>query len=163
MGHRRVIRYTLKPSRPQAELDSTPFHYYEFDDGTIWTEFHRAAAGYVLRFPGLADFEVSADGKAVVAYPVEEGDGVTVEHLYINQLVPLALSRQGRPAFHASAVTVPEEMYQSGLPRAAAIDTDINVILRRKHAAPFERPLELDAPGMNEDLKDAYSDQDLAN
>ncbi len=32
---------------------------------------------------------------------------VTVEHLYINQLVPLALSRQGRPAFHASVVTVP--------------------------------------------------------
>ena len=32
---------------------------------------------------------------------------MTVEHLYVNQLVPLALSRQGRPAFHASVVTIP--------------------------------------------------------
>ncbi len=106
MGHRRVIRYTLKPPRPQADLDSTPFHYYEFDDGTIWTEFHRSAAGYLLRFPGLADFEVSSLGDEVIAHPGEGGDDATVEHLYINQIVPLALSRQGRPAFHASVVTV---------------------------------------------------------
>ena len=61
----------------------------------------------LLRFPGLADFAVSADGKDVVAYPAEDCDEVTIEHLYVNQLVPLALSRQGQPTFHASAVTVP--------------------------------------------------------
>jgi hypothetical protein len=107
MGHRRVIRYTTKAERPQEQLDLVPFHHYEFDDGTVWTEFYRSDKAYLLRFPGLADFEVSADGKEVVAYPAEECDEHTVEHLYINQLVPLALSRQGRPAFHASAVTVP--------------------------------------------------------
>jgi hypothetical protein len=32
---------------------------------------------------------------------------LTIQHLYINQLVPLALSRQGIPSFHASAVAVP--------------------------------------------------------
>ena len=102
-----MIRYTLKPSRPQANLDSTPFHYYEFDDGTIWTEFYRSAEGYLLRFPGLADFGVSSSGDEVTAHPAEGGDDATVEHLYINQIVPLALSRQGCPAFHASVVTVP--------------------------------------------------------
>ena len=50
----------------------------------------------------------------------------------------------------------------SGLPRGAALDTGINVILRRQHAAPFELPLELDAPGIAEDLKAAYGDQALA-
>jgi hypothetical protein len=73
----------------------------------VWTEFHRSDSGYVLRFPDLADFEVSADGTEVVSHPTEKSDVATVEHLYINQLVPLALSRQGRPAFHASVVTVP--------------------------------------------------------
>ena len=58
-------------------------------------------------FPELADFEVSADGTEVTAHPVADVDEATVEHLYINQLVPLALSRQGKPAFHASVVTVP--------------------------------------------------------
>lgn len=102
-----MIRYRVAPARPQAALASAPFHRYVFDDGTVWTEFHRAAAGYLLRFPGLADFEVTADGARVVAHPAPGTDEPTLEHLYINQLVPLALSRQGRPAYHASVVAVP--------------------------------------------------------
>jgi len=95
------------PARPQVTLEATPFHHYKLDDGTIWTEFYRTGNGYLLRFPDFADFEISADGTEVVAHPAEDSDESTVEHLYINQLVPLALSRQGRPAFHASVVTVP--------------------------------------------------------
>ena len=102
-----MIRESIMPKRPQAELDTEPFHHYTFDDGTVWTEFYRCGEGYLLRFPGLADFEVSADGTEVIAHPAPGADEATVEHLYINQLVPLALSRQGRPAYHASVVTVP--------------------------------------------------------
>jgi len=102
-----MIRYSSMAARQQADLETTPFHCYTFDDDTVWTEFHRSGDGYLLRFPNLADFEVSADGTEVVAYPADETDEATVEHLYINQLVPLALSRQGQPTFHASVVTVP--------------------------------------------------------
>ncbi len=101
-----MIDYSVGPARPQQAIDAVPFHQYVFDDGTVWTEFYRSGEGYVLRFPELADFEVSADGTRVVARPAPESDDVTVEHLYINQLVPLALSRQGQPAFHASVVAV---------------------------------------------------------
>jgi hypothetical protein len=101
-----VIRYTTMASRPQAAVNQEPFHHYRFEDGTVWTEFYRSNDGYLLRFPGLVDFEVSADGTEVIAHPAEDTDEVTVEHLYINQMVPLALSRQGRPAFHASVVAV---------------------------------------------------------
>jgi hypothetical protein len=102
-----MIRYSLMAARRQPELETSPFHLYTFDDDTVWTEFHRSPGGYLLRFPDLADFEVSADGTEVAAYPANETDDATVEHLYINQLVPLALSRQGQPTFHASVVTVP--------------------------------------------------------
>ena len=102
-----MIRYEKRSARPQAALDAEPFHRYIFADGTVWTEFYRSGDVYLLRFPDLADFEVSADGTVVVSHPVEDVDDATVEHLYVNQLVPLALSRQGRPAFHASVVTVP--------------------------------------------------------
>lgn len=88
-------------------MDRDPFHRYVFDDGTVWTEFFHTEGGYLLRFPDLADFEVSADGTRVVGQPAPDSDDVTVEHLYVNQLVPLAMSRQGRPAYHASGVTVP--------------------------------------------------------
>ena len=97
----------MMPKRSQAALDAEPFHRYTFDDGTVWTEFYRAGDAYLLRFPELADFEVSADGSTVIAHPAPGTDESTVEHLYINQMMPLALSRQGRPAYHASVVTVP--------------------------------------------------------
>jgi len=87
-------------------MDARPFHRYTLGDGSVWTEFYRTGRAYLLRFPGLADFSVSADGKEVVAYPAQDTDVATVEHLYLNQLVPLALSRQGQPTFHASVVTV---------------------------------------------------------
>jgi hypothetical protein len=107
LRHERIIRYRVLEARPQADLDYAPFHRYTFEDGCVWTEFYRFGTSYLLRFPGLADFEVSAEGTDIIAHPAESGDPATVEHLYINQLVPLALSRQGRPTFHASAVTVP--------------------------------------------------------
>jgi hypothetical protein len=94
------------PPRSQAPITKTPFHDYRFDDGTIWTEFYRSDEGYVLRFPGFADFEISMDGTKVRAYPTGNCDETTAEHLFINQVVPLALSRQGRPAFHASVVVI---------------------------------------------------------
>ncbi len=102
-----MIRYETRPARTQAALDAEPFHLYTFEDGTVWTEFYRVGDAYLLRFPDLADFEVSADGTEVIAHPATATDEPTLEHLYINQLVPLALSRQGRPAYHASVVTVP--------------------------------------------------------
>ena len=102
-----MINYSVQPERPQHPVPKEPFHRYVFDDGTVWTEFYRNEAGYLLRFPDLADFEVSASGETVTACPAVGTDEVTLEHLYINQLIPLALSRQGRPAFHASVVTVP--------------------------------------------------------
>jgi hypothetical protein len=94
-------------ARTQEAIGAPPFHRFEFPDGTVWTEFYRSGLDYLLRFPGLADFDVTADGTAVNAFPAETTDDVTLEHLYINQVVPLALSRQGRPSFHASVVTMP--------------------------------------------------------
>lgn len=101
-----MIHYEEQAARLQDDRDDSPFHRYEFADGSVWTEFYRDNDGYLLRFPGLADFSVSADGEHVSAWPALGSDPATVEHLYINQLVPLALSRQGRPTFHASVVTV---------------------------------------------------------
>lgn len=93
--------------RPQPPLDTTPFHRYVQPDGTVWTEFHRTGDGYLLRFPDLADFDISADGNAILAHPVPGIDPFTIEHLAINQVKPLALSRQGKPAFHGSVVSTP--------------------------------------------------------
>lgn len=102
-----MTTFTVMEDRPQQASKTPPFHQFVSPAGATWTEFHRRGAAYLLRFPGLADFDVSADGTQVACHPSPGTDRFTVEHLYANQVLPLALSRQGRLAFHASAVTVP--------------------------------------------------------
>ena len=59
-----------------------------------------------MLFPGLADFQVSAHALAVTGIPVPGVSEGTVRHLYLNQVLPLVLSRLGKRVFHASAVEI---------------------------------------------------------
>lgn len=96
----------LHPPRPQTPLNGTPFHEWGLPDGTRWTQFYRTDSGYLLRFPGFADFTLSPNGLDVTAFPALGISEQTVEHLYLNQVLPLALSMQGKLVFHASAVEI---------------------------------------------------------
>ena len=100
------IHYTEQPARPLAPVPGVAFHQWAFPDGTLWTQFFRQGTGYLLRFPDLADFEVSADGASVQGFPAPGVTSATVEHLYLNQVLPLALSRQGKLVLHGSAVDI---------------------------------------------------------
>ena len=101
-----TVHWQTQGARAQAQLEEEPFHRWTLPDGTVWTSFHRCGVGYLLRFPHLADFAVSLDGASVTAWPAPGTSTDTVEHLYLNQILPLALSRQGRLVLHASAVEV---------------------------------------------------------
>lgn len=94
----------LRPPCAQTQLSGPPFHSWLFPNGTPWAEFYRESKGYRLRFPGLADFTLSADATQVAAIPVPGVSEGTIEHLYLNQVLPLSLSKQGSLVFHASAV-----------------------------------------------------------
>jgi len=98
--------YQQQPARCQTAPPGAPFHQWSFTDGTLWTQFYRRHDGYLLRFPDLADFEVSADGAVIQSFPAPGVDLSTVEHLYLNQVLPLALSRQNRLVLHGSAVDI---------------------------------------------------------
>jgi hypothetical protein len=91
---------------PPIEAPQAPFHQWILPDQTIWSQFFRLPGGYLIRFPALADFEVSSAGDRVTCRPHEGVSEGTVQHLYLNQIVPLALSRSGRLMFHASAVDI---------------------------------------------------------
>lgn len=82
------------------------FHEWVFPDGALWARFFRVDDGYLLSFPGRADFLVSTDGLHVETRPGGAASSQTIEHLYLNQVLPLALSRQGKFVLHASAVEV---------------------------------------------------------
>jgi len=99
-----MTAFSLTSPRPQHHLCQTPFQEWDLPDGTTWTRFYRTGQHYLLRFPDLADFEITPDGLAVRCWPAPGILDATVEHLYLNQVLPLALSRQGDLVFHAGAI-----------------------------------------------------------
>lgn len=68
-----------------------PFHEWIFPDGTKWAKFYRIDKDCVS-FHDLGDFVVSADGCTVRAWPAPEISEDTMQHLYLNQVLPLAHS-----------------------------------------------------------------------
>ena len=55
----------LQAACVQTALPDAPFHLSLLPGGAVWTAFHRAGSGIILRFPGLADFTVSPDANCV--------------------------------------------------------------------------------------------------
>ena len=91
-------------SRAQARYPYEPFNVWQLPQGPILAAFYRTEAGFLVRFPDLADFELSADGRRAICWPSPNVSEATVEHLYRNQIMPLALGKLGKLVFHASAV-----------------------------------------------------------
>ena len=101
-----TVNLNQASSRLQAEISSSPFNEWVLSDGKIWTLFFRNGRDYLLRFPGLVDFTVSADGRTVSSFAVPGIQQSTVQHIYLNQVLPLAISTQGKLVFHASSVEI---------------------------------------------------------
>ena len=101
-----TVEFQLEEVSVQAPLQSACFHQWTFPDGSHWTQFHRIEGGYLLRFPDLADFLISQDGRQVTCFPAPEVTEDTSRHLFLNQVLPLALAKQRKLVLHASAVEV---------------------------------------------------------
>lgn len=98
--------FQLLPPRDQAKIDAEPYADWTLPNGRRWTEFFRLDGAYLLRFPDLADFAVAMDTLEVSCHPAPGVMRGTVEHLYLNQVLPLVLSARGRQVYHASAVAI---------------------------------------------------------
>jgi len=74
--------------------------------GGVAARFFREPAGYLLRFPGVADFEVDAEGRAATCFPAPGTADDAYWRVYNHQVTPLMLSLGGALVLHASAVEV---------------------------------------------------------
>ena len=95
---------TIATAAAQHPVDVASYYTWSSPDGSLWAEFFRRQSQYLIRFPFIADFEISTDATQVVCTPVPGFEHSSLRHLYLNQVLPLALSRQGKLVFHASAV-----------------------------------------------------------
>jgi hypothetical protein len=62
--------------------------------------------GYLLSFPGLADFQISRDGGEVAPSLSTPLDEETIRHLLLDQVLPRVVTHRGRPVLHAAGVVV---------------------------------------------------------
>jgi len=82
-------------------------HTLRLPNGTIALTIGRCRSGFLVRFPGRAVFLVSRDGQQVRCAPRRGTRGRLVAHLFLAQVLPLALSQRGRLVLHASAIATP--------------------------------------------------------
>ena len=97
---------TLIDARPQEPLGQKYYQKWTLPNGSCCTTFHRLNDEYVVRFPGLADFILSKNGLNVTAYPELDISKQTIQHLYLNQIVPLSRSCQFKLTLHGSAIEI---------------------------------------------------------
>jgi hypothetical protein len=89
---------------PIGERSTGRGHAFRLPNGMISLIIGRCGSGFLVRFPGLAVFLVSRDGRKVSCAPRRGTRGRVVAHLFLAQVLPLALSQRGRLVLHASAV-----------------------------------------------------------
>jgi len=106
-GEELEFAFRLLPTQ-EARLESVSwFHHWSLPNDDVWLSFARQGSGYLLHFPDLADFVISANAKDISCYPAPGIPLETVRHLLLDQVIPLALSKSGKRVLHSSAVVAP--------------------------------------------------------
>lgn len=141
-------------AREQQPLAQEPFLTISLPNGDPWTAFYRNEMNYLVRFPDLVDFVISVDGTEVIIHPSPTITTHTIEHLYQNQALPLALSLQKKLVLHGSAIEIGDQaiafLAESGRGKstlAASFSsngyrflTDDGLLLNKDNNAYFIRP-----------------------
>jgi hypothetical protein len=101
------VRYTQGRDALVQPAGQAAYHRWQLPSGEEWITFHRDGADYVLRFPDLADFRISAHGRKVHCEATSDVPETTIRQL-LNQILPLVLNGQRTTVLHAGAVEVDE-------------------------------------------------------
>jgi hypothetical protein len=95
------------PARPQSDLLRNPFHQWTAPNGDLVAMFYRLPEGYLLRFPGRADFILAAPDRSISCIPTPQASRNALLALYQNQVSPLLRSLNGALVLHGSAASGP--------------------------------------------------------
>lgn len=81
-------------------------HHWETSEGEVCISSGVVSDGYVLRFPGLADFWVAKELDRIESHPLHRVPQETIRHLLLDQVIPRALGQRGELILHAAAVVL---------------------------------------------------------
>ncbi|MDH5202458.1 MAG: hypothetical protein OEZ31_04825 [Nitrospirota bacterium] len=95
-------------SSETLDISSKCFMHWHLSGGELWLSIANVNGGYLLRFNEIADFFVSKYGKEIFCMPKPEIPKETIQHLLLDQVIPLVINLKGGEALHASAVRTPQ-------------------------------------------------------
>ena len=105
--------WKLEPPRIQTELPSEPYDRWVSPGGFAQAEFHRQDQGFLIRFPGQADFELKQHDQSqtylVTGWPTPECDQSTMANLHHNAIQPILGNHSGGLFLHGSAVRITDD------------------------------------------------------
>lgn len=85
-------------------------HYWRNSGGHVTAALASDDRGYLLRFPDLADFWISSDGRRISVSHPESTSIETLRHLLLDQVLPRVLTHTGRLVLHGSCVRVQDRV-----------------------------------------------------
>ena len=94
-------------SRAVVPKATDPFHRWVDAAGKPFVWFYHREGGYQIRVRGIADFLVSSHAEEIRCYPRQKIPAEIIRQLFLEVVLPAALSRRGRLSLHASAVATP--------------------------------------------------------
>jgi hypothetical protein len=100
---RPFVTLTMGPRR-RTDVRRDWLHQWRQPQGSEWMRVAKRPGGYVVQFPRLAEFDVTA--RAIVCSPRVGVPARTVRHLLLDQVLPAILASRGRFVLHASAVSL---------------------------------------------------------
>ena len=98
---------SISPPEPRSSPSSW-FMNWTLPGGEKWLSCAKTDIGYLLRFNELADFTVDRIGTEIVCIPKPRIPENTIQHLFLDQVIPLVINLKGREALHASSVRMPQ-------------------------------------------------------
>jgi len=102
-----VIRLHSLSARPQARLPDPPYDRWITPADQVMAEFRRLPPdGFLLRFPGEADFEIFPEADLVRCWPTPDVDPQHLDSLYHNAVLPILGNHGGGLFLHGSAVAI---------------------------------------------------------
>ncbi|WP_086617557.1 hypothetical protein [Erythrobacter tepidarius] len=101
-----MLTLVSHPARIQPALASKPYDRWVTPEGEVKAEFHRPPEGFLVRFPGEADFAIDLAARRASGWPAPETTPDHFESLFQHGIVPLVGNYLGGLFLHGSAVAV---------------------------------------------------------
>ena len=105
-----VTDWTPHSPRAQDRLPTQPYDRWVSPQGVCMAEFHRHSSGFLIRFPGQADFLVgessNTTGHSITGWPAPHCDPASVVNLFHNAILPILGNHRGGLFLHGSAVRI---------------------------------------------------------